>query len=158
MKRPAEQTDYKKVDWSKANCTGIAVGVFYSYEEARTQNSVNTTRYARSVCAACPIMTDCFQYALKHEDYGIWGGTTNREREFLKNGKLDGISMRAGFDEIIECGISLSELSDAFIGATGTFPYLLPGKRNATIKLHRALLKEIEERNEHKTNDMGLGQ
>jgi WhiB family redox-sensing transcriptional regulator len=39
---------------------------------------------AKSVCEACPVLTQCRQYALDGaEPYGIWGGMTPLERAML---------------------------------------------------------------------------
>jgi WhiB family redox-sensing transcriptional regulator len=36
---------------------------------------------ARSVCFACDVRRECLEYALaNNERYGIWGGTSERER------------------------------------------------------------------------------
>jgi WhiB family redox-sensing transcriptional regulator len=34
------------------------------------------------VCAHCPVRLDCLEYALTNRlDYGVWGGTSERERQ-----------------------------------------------------------------------------
>ncbi|WP_216205344.1 WhiB family transcriptional regulator [Amycolatopsis aidingensis] len=39
---------------------------------------------AKAVCARCPVRAQCLQYALDNGlDYGIYGGTTERERRDL---------------------------------------------------------------------------
>lgn len=44
----------------------------------------NQNRAAKAVCAQCPVSDECLDYALAHgESYGIWGGTTERERRAL---------------------------------------------------------------------------
>ncbi len=41
-------------------------------------------RHALRICATCPVVEDCLDYALMaRERYGIWGGTTERERRRL---------------------------------------------------------------------------
>jgi WhiB family redox-sensing transcriptional regulator len=36
---------------------------------------------AKVICAACPVQTECLEYALvARESYGIWGGLTAKER------------------------------------------------------------------------------
>lgn len=40
---------------------------------------------AQEVCATCPVRTDCLTFALTTDaQYGIWGGTTPRERRGLR--------------------------------------------------------------------------
>lgn len=42
-------------------------------------------RKARSICAVCPVVEECLEYALeRREVYGIWGGKTERERQRIR--------------------------------------------------------------------------
>lgn len=44
-----------------------------------------STREAKAVCAGCPVREQCLDYALEHgEKFGIWGGTSERERRRLR--------------------------------------------------------------------------
>lgn len=44
-----------------------------------------TTAAAKAVCATCPVKAECLDYAVRnHENYGIWGGTSERERRQLR--------------------------------------------------------------------------
>lgn len=41
-------------------------------------------RLALAICVECPIKLQCLEHALEvGEDYGIWGGTTPKERHEL---------------------------------------------------------------------------
>ena len=44
---------------------------------------------ARAICARCPVRDKCLVWALEHEDYGIWGGTTEKERRAIKRRTAD---------------------------------------------------------------------
>ena len=35
---------------------------------------------AKKICATCPVIDECLQFALKNNETGIWGGTSRRER------------------------------------------------------------------------------
>ncbi len=37
----------------------------------------------RRFCSECPVRVQCKTYAIVHDEYGIWGGTTRFERERL---------------------------------------------------------------------------
>jgi WhiB family redox-sensing transcriptional regulator len=41
----------------------------------------SATKAAKALCRSCPIMTDCFEYAVSsHQEHGIWGATSPSER------------------------------------------------------------------------------
>lgn len=41
---------------------------------------------AKSVCRSCPVRAECLNHALTSgEEFGIWGGTTERERHRMKH-------------------------------------------------------------------------
>lgn len=42
---------------------------------------------AKDICAECPMIQSCRNYAMKHEDYGVWGGLTAGERFKLRGNK-----------------------------------------------------------------------
>jgi len=43
---------------------------------------------AKQVCLRCPVRAQCLDYALDTaEHYGIWGGTSERERRALRRGR-----------------------------------------------------------------------
>jgi WhiB family redox-sensing transcriptional regulator len=49
-------------------------------------------------CAACPVAGDCLEYALAHgEIFGIWGGTSERERRRIRRA-------RVGAQRVTTCG------------------------------------------------------
>ena len=37
-------------------------------------------RQAKTVCATCPFMASCLDWAISNDEYGVWGGTTKAER------------------------------------------------------------------------------
>lgn len=37
-------------------------------------------------CHACPVRQTCLDWALKHDEYGVWAGTTRKVRESLMRG------------------------------------------------------------------------
>lgn len=51
---------------------------------------------AKDICATCPLLEACAQYALHHSVQGVWGGMTDEDRENYRNGR--GITVRAGLE------------------------------------------------------------
>jgi hypothetical protein len=40
--------------------------------------------YAKSICRSCIHRTECAQWGIKNERFGIWGGLTEYERTLLR--------------------------------------------------------------------------
>lgn len=48
------------------------------------------TRYAKAICAVCPVQAECLDYALANDErFGVWGGTTERDRRKIKRALAD---------------------------------------------------------------------
>lgn len=44
-----------------------------------------STADAKRICQPCPERTACLEYALDHDErFGVWGGTSERERRRLQ--------------------------------------------------------------------------
>lgn len=43
-------------------------------------------RLAKTICRTCPVTAQCLAFAMENsETFGVWGGTTARERQILRN-------------------------------------------------------------------------
>lgn len=60
---------------------------------------------AKQICAACPALTPCLQYAVEHDErQGIWGCTTPRERTRIRQQVGQGIPFpEAAADTLPAC-------------------------------------------------------
>lgn len=47
-------------------------------------NNLAVEREAKAVCLSCTERTDCLSWALENDVWGIWGGTTDRERRTMR--------------------------------------------------------------------------
>lgn len=46
-----------------------------------------STKEAKAICATCPVKAECMEYATSGvEKFGIWGGTSERERRAKRKG------------------------------------------------------------------------
>lgn len=66
--------------FDEARCRGMDPEFFFP---ERGQS----TAAAKAVCASCPVVVECLQEALdtpSHKDGGIWGGTSERERRYIR--------------------------------------------------------------------------
>lgn len=39
---------------------------------------------ARRICSTCPVVENCLQYAVEHNEQGIWGGTSAKTRQRMR--------------------------------------------------------------------------
>lgn len=42
---------------------------------------------AKKVCSTCPYIVECLLFAVKNNEIGIWGGTTENERKEIRRGR-----------------------------------------------------------------------
>lgn len=77
--QPPAVDDYDHLGWQKrAACLEADPELFFperGYSSAA----------AKAICATCPVIAECLAYALAtHQQFGTWGGTTERERRKLR--------------------------------------------------------------------------
>jgi hypothetical protein len=64
-------------------CTQVGTDVFYpEFDDHTKLEEINYIR--QFICGKCPMINECLEYALYHEMYGIWGGTTERMRKTFR--------------------------------------------------------------------------
>ncbi|HSM45444.1 MAG TPA: WhiB family transcriptional regulator [Acidimicrobiia bacterium] len=70
-------------DWrAHAACSGYPNTLFFPSVDRADDVSVAK---AKAVCAVCPVIDDCLEYALEtNQRSGIWGGTSEKERKSLR--------------------------------------------------------------------------
>ena len=76
--RPADLAELRWQD--KALCAEVDPEIFFPEKGG-------STLAPKAVCGCCEVRAECLEYALEHEDagrFGIWGGTSERERRLLR--------------------------------------------------------------------------
>lgn len=65
----------EELPWmDQAACRGADADLWFPERGAHAEA-------AKATCAACPVRSDCLEYALANtERHGIWGGMTAKER------------------------------------------------------------------------------
>lgn len=55
--------------------------LFYPEDYPDPEQRHAATKAAKALCHSCPIIEQCFEYALEtNQEFGIWGGTSPAER------------------------------------------------------------------------------
>jgi WhiB family redox-sensing transcriptional regulator len=67
-------------DTEKAICFGEDPDIFMP----EGKDWMKITRQAKTICSRCPLLETCLNYAIRNDEWGIWGGTTMKERIYLR--------------------------------------------------------------------------
>jgi WhiB family redox-sensing transcriptional regulator len=72
-----------------ASCRFADTAIFYPPNESRGEIREMIETRAKAVCRECPVRKQCRDHALEAgEPYGIWGGTTPKERALLSHSQV----------------------------------------------------------------------
>jgi len=66
--------------FEKALCKGLPKYIFYGTYSERPQRKAQREKAAKAICAKCPVILQCREYAANNPEYGVWGGETEEER------------------------------------------------------------------------------
>lgn len=70
------------------NCFGLDPDIFYPEHGF-------STKEAKEICAACAVRVECLEYALViDEEFGVWGGMSERERGHIRRIRREMIQAR----------------------------------------------------------------
>lgn len=104
---PRHSRGLNRPEWmGRGLCAQLAPAVsdplFFGVERREAPGTlIAAANVARQICGRCPVELTCLTHALvTGERYGVWGGTSGRQRTKLRN-RLD---RGAGVDELVaEC-------------------------------------------------------
>ena len=69
-------------------CRGMNPNLFYPTKSGDTKehklNFNNAVKFAKTICQKCVVRDVCLDYAVQHNEIGIWGGHTELERRQLR--------------------------------------------------------------------------
>lgn len=71
-----------------AACSEVDPELFFPHEEELPNGRIvavyKNQKQAVEVCRSCSLITDCLEYSLKNNEYGIWGGMNENQRRGLR--------------------------------------------------------------------------
>lgn len=81
VRPPTATFEFTPQPWAGSSlCTSVDPEIFYPEKRSSAQ-----AQRAKKICSRCEVRTACLEYALATgERYGIWGGTSERERRRLR--------------------------------------------------------------------------
>ncbi|MFC9358287.1 WhiB family transcriptional regulator [Rhodococcus sp. NPDC057014] len=80
---PAEEWDWQL----QARCRNMDTNTLFHLDGDGRGEQVRREAAAKSICTQCPVIGECRRYALNaNETFGVWGGTTERDRRANRTG------------------------------------------------------------------------
>ena len=79
------RTEFLALLAKKGLCRDLDPDLWFPDADERTTEYADQAHVAIAVCNACPVKTECLDYGVEHEVYGIWGGTTPSQRREMRN-------------------------------------------------------------------------
>lgn len=117
-------------DWmAKGTCTSMDPHLFYP------SNGMVVVSVSLA-CQRCPVRDQCYMHALRHEDYGIWAGTSERERRKLR--KAAGIRFERIEWAPSQAGDRPSRTANPFDDTDGGYHRAIRNGRKPTEEAQRA--------------------
>ncbi|MFE5700788.1 WhiB family transcriptional regulator [Rhodococcus koreensis] len=79
--------DANDTGWrSRGDCGFYGPALFFGWDGERSGDRIRREQRAKAICGTCPVLAPCRAFALRvDEGFGIWGGTTERERQSKRN-------------------------------------------------------------------------
>ena len=74
-------------EWTaRAACRNHPIGLWFPPRgDDRFDRTVQAAQAeAIAICHTCPVITECREHGIRHEDYGVWGGLTAPQRARIR--------------------------------------------------------------------------
>ncbi|SFF81021.1 Transcription factor WhiB [Actinopolymorpha cephalotaxi] len=114
----------------EAACVHAPDGLFYGPEGEKPPERLAREARALEFCAACPVLDACRTHALAlPETYGVWGGTTEANRNAVRRGRISAAALPAPESgpepepALLPVGASLSADEAAAVTVTTSLPH-----------------------------------
>ncbi|MFZ9715877.1 MAG: WhiB family transcriptional regulator [Ilumatobacteraceae bacterium] len=67
----------------QAACHGVPSEWFFPKSVMEDEDKTNTAR-AREICNSCPIIKECYEHSIRHEEFGFWAALSPRQRRAIR--------------------------------------------------------------------------
>jgi hypothetical protein len=102
-------------DYTNAACKGLDTELFYDWSDSVIMSGdyddhdslyrapkPATYGMLRRLCLSCPVLQECREWAIAHEEYGFWGGMSPIERESERS--MRGVRLQTPLYEVMVTG------------------------------------------------------
>jgi len=75
-------------DWRlEAACRGVPTEIFFPRRPEKGEHYPRLVPDPRYYCSRCPVKVECKEAGMT-ENFGIWGGTSERQRKILRRKRM----------------------------------------------------------------------
>jgi hypothetical protein len=75
-------------NFTNALCSEIGTEMFFVEDrDEQDLTSLSDYKVAISICRKCEHISDCAEWGIKHEGFGIWGGLTPKQRKTIRQSR-----------------------------------------------------------------------
>ena len=67
-------------------CASVGGDFWFPEKETGGSNSTEMVM-AKSICRQCPHQTECAEWGIQKEDFGVWGGLSELDRRLIRRKK-----------------------------------------------------------------------
>lgn len=101
--------------WMQRGACRTAPSSVFMSEDDGVEEAPYPTEEQEYYCNLCPVRADCLAYALEHDEWGVWGGTTSYQRRQLNRAReravcpgcsSDALVMEGQAELCLSCGVS----------------------------------------------------
>jgi hypothetical protein len=68
-------------------CYEMDTDLFMGYDGEPTKDRIFREQDAKNVCSGCSLMVACREWAMTHDERGVWGGTNDDDRRAIRTGR-----------------------------------------------------------------------
>lgn len=73
-----------------ARCKEVDPELWNPTTDESGDKNTHLAAIAKRICAQCEVRFECLEHALEYHEYGVWGGTTERERMVIRRNRKSG--------------------------------------------------------------------
>lgn len=75
----------KPSEYENPLCAQVGGDLFYNDDiDEKGEDSVVRFKMAQRICSGCEHIKECYEWGIKYEYHGIWGGTTPTQRKYIR--------------------------------------------------------------------------
>lgn len=68
-------------------CAQVGGNYWFPENDGNDNFEISHIRMAKSICRKCQHQSECAEWGIQNEKFGIWGGITENERRYIRRAR-----------------------------------------------------------------------